>query len=89
MILLAAQSTVILTSIVIFLLVIVMLVGILLYVKQKLTPSGTVKIDINNGDRIIETNPGDTLLTTLGNNKILLPSRLWWRWYLWYVPLSG
>ncbi|TKG91104.1 NADH:ubiquinone reductase (Na(+)-transporting) subunit F [Puteibacter caeruleilacunae] len=74
MILLAAQSTVILTSIVIFLLVIVMLVGILLYVKQKLTPSGTVKIDINNGDRIIETNPGDTLLTTLGNNKILLPS---------------
>ena len=37
-------------------------------------PSGIVKVDINKGDKVIETNPGDTLLTTLGNNKIFLPS---------------
>ncbi|MCL3779620.1 NADH:ubiquinone reductase (Na(+)-transporting) subunit F [Prolixibacteraceae bacterium JC049] len=74
MILLASQTTVIGTSVVVFLLVIVALVAILLFVKKKLTPEGTVKLDINNGDREIETEPGSTLLTALGNNKILLPS---------------
>ena len=37
-------------------------------------PSGIVKIDINDGKLEMETDPGDTLLTTLGNNKVLLPS---------------
>jgi Na+-transporting NADH:ubiquinone oxidoreductase subunit F len=74
MIFLAAQATVVITSIAVFLLMVILLVSILLFVKQKLTPSGVVKVDINKGDTVIETNPGDTLLTTLGNNKIFLPS---------------
>ncbi len=74
MILLSAQLTVVITSVVVFLAVTILLVAILLYVKKKLTPSGKVKISINDGELEIETEPGDTLLTTLGNNKILLPS---------------
>ncbi|RKD85966.1 NADH:ubiquinone reductase (Na(+)-transporting) subunit F [Mangrovibacterium diazotrophicum] len=74
MILLAAQSTVILTSVIIFLLMIVLLVGILLFVKKKLTPSGSVKVNLNDGYMEIETEPGSTLLSTLSNNKVILPS---------------
>ncbi|MDO9614114.1 MAG: NADH:ubiquinone reductase (Na(+)-transporting) subunit F [Bacteroidota bacterium] len=74
MIFLASQTTVILFSIVIFLLAIIILVGILLYVKAKLTPKGKVMISINDGFKVIETEPGNTLLTTLGTNKVLLPS---------------
>jgi len=74
MILLAAQSTVVLTSVIIFLLVIILLVSILLFVKKKLTPSGTVKININDGYMEMETDPGNTLLSTLSNNKVILPS---------------
>jgi Na+-transporting NADH:ubiquinone oxidoreductase subunit F len=74
MIFLASQTTVVLFSVVIFLLAIIILVAILLYVKAKLTPKGKVKVSINDGFKVIETNPGDTLLTTLGNNKVLLPS---------------
>mgnify|MGYP000197529467 FL=1 len=74
MILLSAQSTVIITSVVFFLSVIILLVALLLFAKKKLTPSGSVKLSINEGDLEIETEPGSTLLSTLGNNKILLPS---------------
>ena len=45
----------------------------LLFVKQKLSPSGPVKILIN-GEREIEVSSGDSLLTTLGAQKIFLPS---------------
>ncbi|WP_167612622.1 NADH:ubiquinone reductase (Na(+)-transporting) subunit F [Maribellus sediminis] len=74
MILLSAQTTVILASVIVFLGVVILLVAMLLYVKKKLTPSGTVKVSINGGDLEVETEPGNTLLSTLGNNKILLPS---------------
>lgn len=74
MIFLASQGTVIATSVVVFLLVILLLVSILLYVKQKLTPAGTVTIDINNGEKALEVAPGQTLLSALGSNKIFLPS---------------
>jgi Na+-transporting NADH:ubiquinone oxidoreductase subunit F len=74
MILLAAQSTVVATSVIIFLLVIILLVSILLFVKKKLTPSGKVKVDLNDGYMEIETEPGGTLLSTLSNNKVILPS---------------
>ncbi len=60
-------------SIVIFLVIILLLVSILLYAKAKLLPSGEVTVNINEEtDMVVE--PGSTLLTTLGNNKILLPS---------------
>ncbi|MBN1985755.1 MAG: NADH:ubiquinone reductase (Na(+)-transporting) subunit F, partial [Prolixibacteraceae bacterium] len=74
MILLSLQSTVVIASVAVFLGIIILLVAILLFAKKKLTPSGIVKVSINEGDLEIETEPGNTLLTTLGNNKILLPS---------------
>ncbi len=74
MLLLSTQTTVVFTSVAVFLGVILLLVAILLYAKKKLTPSGEVTIDINDGEREIVTKPGDTLLSTLSNNKILLPS---------------
>lgn len=74
MIFLASQTTVILSSVVIFLTAIILMVGMLLYVKAKLTPEGKVNLNINDGYKVIETEPGNTLLTTLGTNKVLLPS---------------
>lgn len=74
MIFLATQTTIIVISVIVFLLVIIMLVSILLYAKKKLTPSGKVKIDINEGYLEIETETGNSLLSTLGNNKVFLPS---------------
>ena len=74
MVLLSSQSAVIGVSVIVFLVVILLLVSILLYAKKKLTPSGTVKIDINDGEKELEVEAGDTLLTTLGANKIYLPS---------------
>ncbi|APG65609.1 NADH:ubiquinone reductase (Na(+)-transporting) subunit F [Tenacibaculum todarodis] len=56
-----------------FLVVTLLLVALLLFVKQKLSPSGPVKITIN-GERTIEVASGGSLLTTLGNEKIFLPS---------------
>lgn len=57
-----------------FLIVVLTLVGMLLFVKAKLSPSGKIKIDINNGERILEVDGGGTLLSTLGSNGIFLPS---------------
>ncbi|HKJ40625.1 MAG TPA: NADH:ubiquinone reductase (Na(+)-transporting) subunit F [Sunxiuqinia sp.] len=74
MIFLATQTTVVLSSVAVFLLITILLVSILLYAKKKLTPSGVVKIDINEGDTVLESDPGNTLLSTLGSNKIFLPS---------------
>ena len=50
-----------------------LLVTMLLFAKARLLPSGPVKLIIN-GEKNVEVNSGDTLLTTLGNNKIFLPS---------------
>jgi Na+-transporting NADH:ubiquinone oxidoreductase subunit F len=69
-----SMSTILITGVVVFLLVTLMLVGILLYVKKKLTAEGTVTININEGNRVVEVEQGSTLLSTLGNNKIFLPS---------------
>jgi len=74
MLLLSTQTTVIIASVVAFFGVILLLVAVLLFAKKKLMPSGEVKIDINEGGREIVTEPGSTLLSTLSNNKILLPS---------------
>ncbi|MDG5799181.1 NADH:ubiquinone reductase (Na(+)-transporting) subunit F [Marinilabiliaceae bacterium ANBcel2] len=71
---LAIQGSVILASVVIFLVLILLLVSVLLYAKKRLTPSGTVIIDINEGEKELEVEPGQTLLSALGSNKIFLPS---------------
>ena len=60
-------------SIGVFLVIILLLVGILLYAKKKLIPSGEVTIKIN-GEKEITTEPGSTLLSTLSAQKIFLPS---------------
>jgi len=72
MILLSMQTTVILSSIVVFLFVILFLVVILLYARKKLTPQGEVNLKIN--DKVLKVDPGSTILTTLSNNEIFLPS---------------
>ncbi|MBO7279100.1 MAG: NADH:ubiquinone reductase (Na(+)-transporting) subunit F [Bacteroidales bacterium] len=50
------------------------LVALLLFIKTKLTPSGKVKININEGSKEIEVTPGGNLLNTLAEQKIFLPS---------------
>jgi len=60
-------------SIAIFLLIILSLVAILLFARKKLTPQGKVKITIND-EKEMEVDPGSTLLSTLSNNGIFLPS---------------
>jgi Na+-transporting NADH:ubiquinone oxidoreductase subunit F len=60
-------------SIIAFLAVTLLLVAVLLYAKAKLTPSGKVQLTIN-GEREIEVSPGESILSTLSNNKIFLPS---------------
>ncbi len=73
MILAASTIGTIVATVAAFLLVTLLLVTLLLFVKQKLSPSGPVKILIN-GEREIEVSSGSTLLTTLSANKIFLPS---------------
>ena len=68
-----STSTVIIAGIVVFLLMTLVLVGILLFAKAKLMPSGEVTLKINSEDEMV-VSPGSTLLSTLGSNKILLPS---------------
>jgi Na+-transporting NADH:ubiquinone oxidoreductase subunit F len=67
-----ASSTVVISSIVVFFFVIFLLVSVLLFAKSKLAPSGPVKLIINGEEREVES--GNTLLTTLSNEKIFLPS---------------
>jgi Na+-transporting NADH:ubiquinone oxidoreductase subunit F len=72
MIILGINSTTIISSVIVFLLFISLLVSLILYAKSKLTPSGLVKITINEDDEL-ETEAGSTLLSTLSNKKIFLP----------------
>ncbi|MBP5170711.1 MAG: NADH:ubiquinone reductase (Na(+)-transporting) subunit F [Bacteroidales bacterium] len=68
------MTTVVILSIILFLSVTLILVALLLFVKNKLTPSGNVKISINGGEQEIETPMGGSLLSSLSNNGIFLPS---------------
>jgi len=63
----------VLTSIVVFLIILLFLVGLLLYARQKLTPQGKVKLTINE-ERELEVDPGSSLLTTMALSGIYLPS---------------
>ena len=72
--LLAINTTIVMSGVIVFLIVTLILVGMLLFAKAKLTPKGEVKVDINHGEKELVTEPGSTLLATLGNNKIFLPS---------------
>lgn len=50
------------------------LVVLLLFIKAKLTPTGTVKIDINNGKKVLEVPQGGDVMHTLAEQQIFLPS---------------
>ena len=73
MILAAGTTGTVLATVAAFLAIVLLLVTLLLFVKQKLSPSGPVTITIN-GEKKIEVGSGSTLLTTLGDQKIFLPS---------------
>jgi len=64
---------VIIASFIVFLVLILLLVVVLLTAKAKLSPSGPVTINVN-GEKDMEVGSGSTLLSTLGENKLFLPS---------------
>ena len=64
----------IIIAIVAFLVITLILVGLLLFAKAKLTTSGDVTIDINGGEKVLIAESGGTLLSTLANNNVFLPS---------------
>ena len=67
------MTSLILASVGVFLGVIILLVIILLIAKRYLSPSGKVKVTIN-GEKEVEVEVGSSLLSTLAENKIFLPS---------------
>ena len=73
MLLAVSIGTIILTSIVVFMLIIFILVGMLLYARKKLMPQGKVNLIINE-EKELEVDPGSTVLNTLSTHGIYLPS---------------
>ena len=61
------------TSVVVFLIIIILFVALLLGVRAKLMPKGDVVININ-GEKDVTVQPGGSLLSTLAAQKIFLPS---------------
>ena len=70
---LASTLGVVAATVVAFLVLVLALVALLIFTKEKLSPSGPVKITIND-EKVIEVPSGGTLLSTLGNQKVFLPS---------------
>tara|TARA_R110002072_G_scaffold200539_13_gene358279 strand:- start:1038 stop:2348 length:1311 start_codon:yes stop_codon:yes gene_type:complete len=70
---LAINTLTIGAAVAVALVLIFLLVSILLWAKAKLTTSGPVTLTIN-GEKKVEVSAGNTLLTTLGDQKIFLPS---------------
>ncbi len=68
------MTNTILAAILVIVVVTLILVALLLFIKIKLTPSGTVKIDINDGKKVLDVPQGGSLLNTLAEQKIFLPS---------------
>src|SRR5574344_377372 len=64
----------VLASIIVITAVTLILVALLLFVKDRITPKGTVKIDINDGKKVLDVQPGGNLMGTLAEQKIFLPS---------------
>ena len=68
-----SSTYIILTSVIVFLIAVMIPVAILIIVKKRLTPKGNVKININD-ERELEVKPGNSLLQTLAEEQIYLPS---------------
>jgi len=67
------MTTTIISAVVVFMMIVMLLVALLLFAKAKLSPSGAVTLTIN-GEKVVEVDAGNTILTTLGEEKIFLPS---------------
>lgn len=67
------QSLTVVSSAIIFLVITLLLVVVLLVAKHYLVPSGKIHIDIN-GKKDLEVETGSSLLATLSNNGVHLPS---------------
>ena len=70
---LALNTVTVGAAVVVILIVVLLLVSLLLWAKAKLTSSGPVTLKIN-GEKEVEVSAGSTLLSTLGSEKIFLPS---------------
>lgn len=70
---LAISTATIIVAVIVFTIVTLLLVLLLLWAKSRLTSSGPVKITINH-DKVLEVEAGSTLLNTLSNQGIFLPS---------------
>ena len=66
-------TSIILTSVIVFLTVILIPVAVLVIVKKRLSPQGNIKIIINE-ERELDVKPGNSLLQTLADEQIFLPS---------------
>ncbi|MFA5324778.1 MAG: NADH:ubiquinone reductase (Na(+)-transporting) subunit F [Bacteroidales bacterium] len=66
--------TTLVIAVAVFFVIIIILVSLLLFAKAKLVSSGNVKININNGEKELEVSAGSSLLATLAEQKIYLPS---------------
>ena len=66
-------TSTIIISIAVFLGIVLLLVALLLWVRNKLMPKGKVKITIND-DKTLEVQPGSSLMATLAEEKVFLPS---------------
>ena len=64
---------VITSSIIAFTAIILLLVALLIFAQAKLVQSGPVRVQIN-GEKTITVSAGSSLLSTLANEKIFLPS---------------
>ena len=64
----------IIAAVAVIVLVTILLVALLLAVKAWITPKGKVKIDINDGKKTLDVTPGSSLMSTLADQKIFLPS---------------
>ena len=69
----AMTTTTILTALVVMLAVIILLVALLLVLRNKLLPTGNVTITINE-DRHLQVSTGNSLISTLAEQQIYLPS---------------
>ncbi len=68
-----STTSIIITSVIVFLIAVLIPVTILVIVRKRLTPQGKVNININ-GEKNLEVEPGNSLLATLANEQIFLPS---------------
>ncbi len=67
------MSTTLIVSIAVFLGITLLLVSLLLWIRNRLMPKGEVKITIND-DKELTVSSGNTLINTLAEQKVYLPS---------------